>query len=78
MNWHISRSLLTNTIFQISYMKETVHVNVKTGLPSFDLKEKSCAHSDCKIIAFTTSLQMRKLAKYDCFVMAPKLQFFTC
>ena len=33
MNWHIFPSRLTNIIFQISYMKETVHINVKTGLP---------------------------------------------
>ena len=43
---------------------------------SFKRKEKSWAHSDSKIIGFTTSLQMCKLETCYCFVMATKLHFF--
>ena len=39
-----------------------------------DRKEKPWVQFDSKIIAFSTSLQMRKLETCYCFVMATKLQ----
>ena len=42
-----------------------------------DRKEKPRVQFDSKIIAFSTSLQMRKLEKCYCFAMATKLQLFS-
>ena len=54
------------------WVKETYLITI------WSQKKNSWAYFDSKILAFTTSLQMCKSKTCYCFVMATKLQFFSC